>query len=329
MSEINAHTDVTRIEPPFPEDLIEELLDFWEAIFEIPCDGYRSILNGLERDNNHDIFYLIRKGKELGGTSHLTISKADPRLGGLGEVATPPEFRRQGIATALCAQTLDDFCRLKGQAFFLGTVNPEAARVYHRLGWRKLAGANVMAFIANGDSPEAFLVDYFREDGTAQVLPATPTERIPMIPLLLSPHDWKVLDANVSMFSTRYAVQNSCMGLYPRYEALAQEGRGVWFALRTEQGHVVGLSSVRLDELGHAQVDGFAHQSHGEAWEDLIGATLRWVADRGASLCYTVVSAEDEDKRARFESLGFQEAGAGDAFTIGNRQVPSSRLEKR
>ena len=152
MSEINAQTDVTRIEPPFPEDLTEELLDFWETIFEIPCDGYRSILNGLERDNNHDIFYLIRKGKELGGTSHLTISKADPRLGGLGEVATPPEFRRQGIATALCAHTLDDFCRLKGQAFFLGTVNPEAARVYHRLGWRRFAGTNVMALVREAES---------------------------------------------------------------------------------------------------------------------------------------------------------------------------------
>ncbi len=329
MGEIEEREEVIKIEPPLQEDLTEELLDFWEATFEVPCDGYRSVLNGSERDDNHDIFYLIRKDKELAGTSHLTISKADPRLAGLGEVATPSKFRRQGIATVLCTQTLDDFFKLNGQAFFLGTVNPEAARVYHRLGWRKLAGANVMAFIASGDSPEAFLVDYFREGGAAQILPATPADRIPMIPLLLSPHDWKVLDANVSMFSTRYAVQNSCMGLYPRYEALAQEGRGAWFALRTEQGRVVGLSSVRLDESGHAQIDGFTHQSHADAWEDLIGATLRWVADRGASLCYAIVSAEDEDKRARFEALGFQEAGAGGVFTIGERQVPSIRLEKQ
>ena len=47
--------------------------------------------------------------------------------------------------------------------FFLGTVNPAAARVYHRLGWRKLAGAEVMANILSGESPEAFLVEYFQK----------------------------------------------------------------------------------------------------------------------------------------------------------------------
>ena len=329
MGEIEKQEAVIKIEPPLTEDLTEELLDFWEAIFEVPCDGYRSILNGSERDDNHDIFYLLRKGKELGGTSHLTISKADPRLGGLGEVATPSEFRRQGIATALCAHTLEDFRTHNGQAFFLGTVNPEAARVYHRLGWRKLAGANVMAFIANGDSPEAFLVDYFREGGPAEIAPSTPADRIPMIPLLLCPHDWKVLDANVSMFSTRYVVQNSCMGLYPRYEALAQDGRGAWFALHANQGRVVGLSSARLDESGHCQVDGFTHQSHADSWEDLMAAALRWGADRGGGLCCAIVSVEDEDKRVRFESLGLQESGAGGAFNLGDRQVPSIRLERQ
>ena len=47
-----------------------------------------------------------------------------------------------------------------------------------------------------------------------------------MIPLLISPHDWQVLDANTAMFSTRYSLQPSCMGLYRRYSAVAGDGPG-------------------------------------------------------------------------------------------------------
>ena len=39
--------------------------------------------------------------------------------------------------------------------------------------------------ITSGDSPEAFLVDYFRGQGQTSVRPATPEARIPMIPLVL------------------------------------------------------------------------------------------------------------------------------------------------
>ena len=42
--------------------------------------------------------------------------------------------------------------------------------MYTRCGWRKLAGAEVMAFIVSGDSPEAFLVDFFRDCDGATLL---------------------------------------------------------------------------------------------------------------------------------------------------------------
>ncbi len=321
--------DFTRINVPLPEGLIPELTTFWEEIFETSYEDFKPIFAGDEIKDNEDILYLMRQGEDLAGTSHLTVSKAAPRLGGLGEVATPPAFRRQGIAAQLCEAALDDFRKQGGEAFFLGTGNPAAARIYYRLGWRKLAGANMMALIVSGNSPEAFLVDYFREAaGQITIIPGTAAQRIPMIPLIVCPHDWQVLDANAGIFSTRYAVQSSCMGLYPKYDALVQGQNGTWFGAQTDNGHLIGLATARLDRSGVCYVDGFTHQCYLDAWGDLMQAAMAWGADRGATEWCGKISIEDEDKRSLFEALGFKVAGAGEAFPLGERQVPSVLLKR-
>ena len=321
--------DFTRINVPLPEGLIQELTVFWEEIFENSYEDFKPIFAGDEIEDNADILYLMRQGDDLAGTSHLTVGKAVPRLGGLGEVATPPAFRRQGIAAQLCEAARDDFRGQGGEAFFLGTGNPAAARIYYRLGWRKLAGANVMGLIVSGNSPEAFLVDYFREaEGQISIVPGTSAQRIPMIPLIVCPHDWQILDVNAGIFSTRYAVQSSCMGLYPKYDALVQQSSGTWFGAQTDSGHLIGLATARLDRSGVCHVDGFTHQRCLDAWEDLIQAAMDWGADRGATGWCGTLSVEDEDRRSLFESMGFEVAGEGEAFTLGERQVPSVLLKR-
>ncbi len=244
-------------------------------------------------------------------------------------MATSPDFRRRGIAAELCRQAVDDFSERGGQALFLGTGNPDSARIYYRLGWRKLAGANVMANISDDRSPEEFLVDHFRDLGPATVKAATPADRVPMIPLLVSPHDWQVLDSNASMFSTRYSVQDSCMGLYRRYSAVANDGQGAWFSAVTQEGHVVGLSTARLDGDGGCQVDGFTHKAHVPSWGEMIRATSDWGAGRGASWFSAAVSAEDEEKQSLFESIGFQSTGPGEPFDLDGRDVAAVRFERR
>ena len=321
--------DFTRINAPLPEELIPELTAFWEEIFENSYEDFKPIFAGDEIEDNEDILYLMRQGEDLAGTSHLTVGKAAPRLGGLGEVATPPAFRHQGIAAQLCEAALDDFRGQGGEAFFLGTGNPAAARIYYRLGWRKLAGANVMALIASGNSPEAFLVDYFREAaGQITIVPGTAVQRIPMIPLIVCPHDWQVLDANAGILSTRYALQSSCMGLYPKYDALIQGQNGAWFGAQADSGHLIGLATARLDGSGVCHVDGFTHQRCLNAWGDLIQAAMDWGSDQGATEWCGTLSAEDEDKRSLFESLGFEVTGEGGPFSLGERRVPSALLKR-
>ena len=316
-----------RYEVPISEELVEELFPFWASIFgEILPDIAREVFLGAEESYNGGTLYLRRKGERLASTCFTMQSKVVPSLAGFSDVATDPLFRGRGIATELCGRAVEEFRAAGGEAFFLGTVNPAAARVYHRLGWRKLAGANVMANILSGESPEAFLVDYFSSEG-ATVAEASPADRIPMIPLILCPHDWQVLDANTNVCSTRYATQNSCMGLYVRYERMGTGG-GSWFAARTAEGKVVGLSTARRDDAGGFQIDAFSHASYGEVWEELVEAAVGASQERGEGGCYAVVSAEDEEKQSWFEALGFRRTGSGAEIELDGRRVASVRMER-
>ena len=147
---------------------------------------------------------------------------------------------------------------------------------------------------------------------------AGPEIRVPMIPLIVTPHDSQVLDANVGLYSCRYRTQNSCMGLYPRYVRSLQNGLGACFAASTTDGRVVGLATARgvecsSDECTH-QIDGFVHQRFAAAWPALIEAACGWAYTQGATGLQAQITAEDGDKQAVFQRLGFVATGVGEAF---------------
>lgn len=279
---------------------------------------------------------------------------ANPEFAGIGEVATRPDYRGQGIAGRLCRQALEEFASNGGEAVFLGTENPNAARIYQRLGWRKIANSTDYVNITSGDSPEEYLADYFRTPSPVNIVPGDASLRVPMIPLLLIPHDWQVLDGNLPtpMISTRYAVQNSCMGLCRKYyyllyplspreggrERAQRDRRGMpaaeWFAAKTDDGRLVGIATAYVDADNVCHVDGFIHARFMESYDALINAAIGWGTQQEAVRIATRLSVEDEEKQAKFQALGFHPSSspsqretkreARDAtFTVGDHEVPA------
>ena len=316
-----------KFEAPLETALVDELFEFWLPIFGLPNDLNPETLLGLENPQSLISVYTRRLDEKMAGTCLVVQSPVMPELGGFSEVATSPHARRTGIASQLSREARDDFRAAGGEALFLGTVNPDAARIYFRLGWRKLAGANVMLNVTGDESPEEYMVNFFRDLGPATIGTAGPGDRIPMIPLLLSAHDWQVLDLNVDMLSIRYAGQDSCLGLYRRYAAMASEGPGKWFCARTESGHVVGISSARSTGEQGCRVDGFTHLNHLDSWHELMQAAVDWSSGRSGEPIWTTVSFEDEEKLSLFESIGFKHTGQGEPIDLGGRQVSTLRCE--
>ncbi|MYD51875.1 MAG: GNAT family N-acetyltransferase [Dehalococcoidia bacterium] len=313
-----------RYEIPIEQDLAEELFAFWKDIFgsedpDIPI----GVFLGDEVDHSRLITFLERDGDTLTGTCGITISQANPRLAGFGEVATRPDYRGRGIASRLCGQAVEEFVAQGGEAVFLGTGNPDAARIYHRLGWRRIAGSYVWANVTTGDSPEEYLADYYRVTGQVNIVPGDASLRVPMIPLLLTPHDWQVLDGNlpVPMISIRYAMQSSCMGLCRKYYDLVKRDGTAWFAAKTDDDRLVGIATARTDDANVCNVDGFIHARFRDSYDVLIGAAIEWARSQDAARVATRLSVEDEDKQAAFESLGFRKGNVDRTFTLDDREV--------
>ena len=329
--------DPFRYETPIGEGLAKELFAFWEENFgpedpDIPI----GVFLGEEADHNRHVVHLERDGDVIAGTCGIMTPRANPDLAGIGEVATRPSHRGRGIARRLCERALEEFTENGGKAVFLGTENPDAARIYHRLGWRRIAGSTVWCNVINGDSPEEYLVDYFCPHSPVNIVAGDASLRVPMIPLLLTPHDWQVLDGNLPnpMISTRYATLNSCMGLCRKYYYLVKRANADWFAAKTDDGRLVGIATAFLDAQNVCHVDGFIHKRFIDSYPALIGAAIDWGKGRGATSCVTRLSVEDEEKRERFEGLGFRESpteridvdSPKGAFTLGDREVRAVSL---
>ncbi len=140
---------------------------------------------------------------------------------------------------------------------------------------QKLPGANWWVRVANGDPPEVFLVDYFRPAAASvTVRRGSPADRVPMIPLMVSPHRWRVLDTNASIFWTAY-VSTGSFTHYMRYTQTVSDPGGAWFTAVTDDGRAVGLATARPTTTGRWRVDGFAQHWFSDAWPELISQRSR------------------------------------------------------
>jgi len=271
-------------------------------------------------ENNFRVYSEI-VSDQIAATAIVVSPLELPELGALAEVATHPEFRNRGLASGLCRQLLEDFRQQGGEAMFLGTVNPRAASIYERFGWSHIPDTKLMVHLADRSDPKEYLNDYFAGLEPLEVGIADAKSRIPIIPLIISPHDWSVLDANVSMFSTRTERQVSCLGLYNRYNSLRETGTGEWFTLLTKEGKILGISTAAQTGESSYQIDGFCHVSCPDYFQELIQTASRWCSDNGASEITMKLSAEDRAKSGLIESIGFRNSKSEGSFQYGEKTV--------
>lgn len=295
------------LEIPVGKKTISELCSFWGKIFGqdfLETQNIFSILSGKEKKFNTDSIFVARCKDSIISTVHLTISTFDKKLGGIGEVATVSEFRGKGLAKTLCNMAIDKFEKQGGKYLFLGTNNPTAARLYYSLGWMYISGSRVMLRVSdNGKDSDSFLNDWKKScHKKIAIVPGDARFRLQIIQLVLFPFDEIVLDLNTGLFSTRWFVQKSCMGLYPRYEKINENG--AWFVAVREK-LVVGLSSVKLYDEHCAQIDGFCLPGISEkVMRNLYLKAVNYARKNGAREIHMVADSLDTKKKERLLKLG-------------------------
>ena len=73
-------------------------------------------------------------------------------------------------------------------------------------------------------------------------------------------------------------------------------------------------------------MDGFAHKRHMSAWPSLIGTATNWARQQGAQSCHAVVCAEDQEKQAALEDLGFTRHASNETFRFGHNEIDAVRM---
>lgn len=315
-----------KFEAPLAEALVQELDEFWQTIPELQTnERWRRELLGLEGSHNRTLVYLARRHGMIAAMCQFWVSRRLPELSEFTYPATGPAFRREGIGTELWGAAIADVKAAGGRAIFLGTNERAAFRLYRRLGFSKLPASITFVKELNGKAAEEFLVDWFRGAGPASVFVGHPDDQIPSYPLIVSPHDWQVLDANAGLFSLRYSLHRTFHGLYRAYERVVGDGHGARFAARTTDGRVVGMSTARLHADGSCSVDGFVHHNYLKSWHELISPAIQFGRSRGAALVHSRVSREDIEKRQLFEELEFREVGPASEFSLDSLQLNNER----
>lgn len=320
-----------RFETPLDRNLSTELISFWNDIFETNNAPLTTLLSGAECESNLDRVYIARDAHRLAGTTHLKVTQTGCRLGGLGEVAVAPEFRRQGIARQLVKLARDEFFDSDGEALFLATANPTAELLYRDLGWKFFDSSRVMCLTADSAAPGEFVNSYFEaiDRSDIHITSGTAAHRIPMIPLILAPHDSPILDINAALISTRVAVQMSCMGLYPRYESLRQNGSGDWFAVGDPLNRLVGLGSVRRHGDRSANIDWFTHERFRAHEIPLVARAIQWANEVGVDVIVADVATSDETKLETLRSLGFRSTKESAHRLPNGNLIPIQRFQRK
>jgi len=294
--------------PPLDTESVCQMHELWFTAFgnDFVSDVPDDVLFGDEdRWNCVDIYRHISERKTI-STAIVIRPHALPTLGGLGEVSTDPKFRGKGLATTTCRQLAEDFHRIGGKALFLGTVNPDAARIYERLGWQHINGSRLMVHLSDTDDYDDFIHRYFANSIPSKICVAKPGCRIPLIPLVLLPHNWAILDSNVSLYSTNIEPQLSCLGLYRRYEYLRTHREGEWFTLTAEDERVLGISSAIYKGDNRYQVDGFCHPDHEKFFLKLIETAIDWCKSNKAVEITFKISKQDKSKERHIRNIGFK-----------------------
>ena len=297
---------------PLDPALARELVDLWTYIWNEPPDVPIDVFLGSEVEHIDLSVFFERESVGITSTCMIVAPRAMPTIADLGAVATHPDLRNRGLSTRVCGTAVDLAFENGCEGLFVGTGGGAAARVYERLGFRKLPGANWRINVASGDPPEAFVVDYFRRPAASvAVRPGSPADRLPMIPLIVSPHRWRVLDANAEIFSTAYMTTGS-FTQYMRYTKTVTDAGGAWFAAGSDLW----------------RVDAFTQSWFSDAWPELIEAAVGAAAAGGARTCCIDVTFWDDEKTALAESAGFRQAGSCDPIDLDGDELATTRLER-
>jgi GNAT superfamily N-acetyltransferase len=307
-------------QPPFDPVLARSVASIWQDPFGSTEFCARRLLGEISgyEESNRDYLFVIRMAEPGGddsarsivGTSWYVVGKENPRIGLLGGVWAEPKVRRVGIATLATEATLRHFERQGGEAIYLGTVNPDALRIYERLGFTTYSGIVRRALVGGArDGGATFDASYFRAPGPTTVREATWGDHAGISALYFAPNDAILLDAPTGKFASRLSPQTSCVNSYPPLWESTFGRAGLVGVLETEDRRIVGTVAVHrrsaLPVARRAILD-FCLAPGVHRADQLLDFAVAWAGRQGLTSLVAYVCERDDSKSAALARADFQ-----------------------
>jgi len=251
----------------------------------------------------------------LAGTAWMGRGQRCPDIGVIAGVVTRPDLRGQGLAAAACAALCRAFDEEGGRYLFLAAATPDAARLYGRLGFRRVAGA-AMCRARDGTDFRAALAA--GRPGTARDadwgdLPA-------MVPLYYLPHECVLLDAGAPLASARVAGPVRCVGLFWNTWLTTVAAGGLWQALPDGRGWMAAGAVARPDGE-NLSADFIWAPFHADAGRAFLADFLREAERRLGRPCRLLLCEGDAWKEREAQRLGFTRVeNTGAAVEVAGRR---------
>jgi GNAT superfamily N-acetyltransferase len=278
-------------------------------------------LNGQLRALSNDHYILGLIGSRIAGAVWYQVSRRTPEVGTLGYVYTAEDQRGLGISTILNLIAVEHFRAGGGICLYLGTVNPVAYRVYERCGFAPYNGI-VMRYVAPSHQREGFDATFFGYDGAAQVRLVEWGDAGMIDALYASPYPYLIRDYRRRSFSHPTIRQQSCH-IFPSIMAAVEKEAGVFLALETRRGRLVGagfLSRFDAPIESHAGIVDFVVQpAYMAQATDLLGALVREARVLGCQVVRANFASCDTAKQEAARATGFvREAVLPRQFQVGD-----------
>lgn len=288
---------------PLKQDIFRQAIDLIAATFgEAEASIERQQLAGCDAADNQDHLFWAQKDGALIGMLLLTIPKQMSKIGALSGFCVSGQNRGYGIGKVLLSNALTYFDQCCGEVLFLGTDNPVASHLYRQFGFAFASGSHIM-YRSRDDSLLPFFREYYTPDNI-KIKPATAAMRIQLIPLILQHGRDNLMDANAGIISTAVLTQRSCMGLYPRYAVLIENGGSV-FCGYNEKGMLCAVASLMITGTGDACVDAFCAPGCESIMPELLSNACRHTGGY-----YAHLADSDILKSQVFSEYGFRRSKA-------------------
>ena len=291
---------------PISDQKIENLYTLWlnnGFENEEKIDIKKALLKGSEKDINQINLYSIEHEGEILSSVILIFQIDNPYISGLGEVCTKIDIRGNNYASKLCKLARDDFFSIdNSEGNFLGTVNPNAARIYKRLGWEKIKNSEVMFNSNFFSSFENFVENYYIKSDDLKISIGGPRFRLSLIPFLLSNKQFLYSDINVGILGEIKSA--ACLSLYEQYNSLSRNN-GNWLCMHNLFNQIYGISTYITQDKKKYRIDGISNHLYKNDFYELINRTYNLVLKNDPSEVYADILTEDEFKIEIFSELGF------------------------